>query len=186
MNAFCDRVELIRRMPAGSAGCEVGVFRGDFSNAILATHLGRLHLVDCWKHYPEYGRDSNNVDDIEQEKIYQGVLRRFDGEIRSGRVIVHRKMSVEAALTDFKEKSLDWVYLDSNHLYDFVLADLRIWSSRVKDGGFLCGHDWTDCPQARDLNFGVQDAVKKFCEETSWKLWGETLEPCASFCLKLQ
>ena len=44
----------------------------------------------------------------------------------------------------FKElpKDLDFVYIDGNHEYDFVLKDLHGAFSVVKSGGFVGGHDF--------------------------------------------
>lgn len=173
-------------MLAGSAGCvgvEVGVFEGAFSFDILTTKIATLHLVNGWVFYPEYGKDSCNRVDSDQEKIYRNVFNRFGGEIASGRVVVHRKMSVDAS-KDFEDGSLDFCYLDARHTFDAVLEDLEAWGPKIKPGGCLMGHDFSDIPQARELNFGVRPAVEQFCNETDWEMYGISEDHPQSFCLK--
>ena len=38
--------------------------------------------------------------------------------------------------------SLDWVFIDANHTYDAVLADILAWSPKLKASGLLSGHDF--------------------------------------------
>lgn len=52
-----------------------------------------------------------------------------------------RKDSVEG-LADFECNYFDFIYIDANHSYDFVLEDLCNWMSRLKEGGILSGHDY--------------------------------------------
>lgn len=39
-------------------------------------------------------------------------------------------------------ESLDFVYLDGDHEYSAVMADLEAWWPLVKPGGIIAGHDW--------------------------------------------
>ena len=183
MITYKTRLELIQSMPANGIGCEVGVYQGGFSDEILHTHVGVLYLVDCWKHQATgYEIDSCNQPDSAQKHIFNGVLDRFQREIKTGRVVIWRGLSVEVA--ERFPTVLDWVYIDGNHSYDAVLADLRAWERVVTPGGAIMGHDFTHNQMAKDLNFGVIEAVTDFCKESDWKLSALTDEDCASFCLK--
>ncbi len=183
MKTFCDRIDMIRQMP-GHEGVEVGTYRGDFAECILGTHVRKLHLVDPYKHYPEYGADSCNQSDAEQERVYQSVLRRFERHFATGRLHIHRRMSLDAIM-EFVGNPVDWVYLDANHQKKFVLEDLTGWALVIKPGGYLMGHDYGDFPQAQEIGCGVKEAVEEFCKLTPWKLWALTHEPySASFCLR--
>lgn len=49
----------------------------------------------------------------------------------------------------------DSVFIDGDHAYDCVLADIETWLPRVKKGGIICGHDyWPN-------HWGVMEAVNK-------------------------
>lgn len=49
---------------------------------------------------------------------------------------------------------LDLVYIDADHEYDGVKADITLWSRHVRPGGILCGHD-----------YGVTDGVTRAVDE---------------------
>lgn len=52
-----------------------------------------------------------------------------------------RKSSMDS-LADFKDESLDFVYIDSNHQFRYIAEDLYEWSKKVKKGGIISGHDY--------------------------------------------
>ena len=45
-------------------------------------------------------------------------------------------------LHKLENDSLDWVYLDSNHDYEVVSAEIEICLRKVKSGGHIMGHDY--------------------------------------------
>lgn len=42
----------------------------------------------------------------------------------------------------FKDESLDFVYIDGNHSFQHVVNDLCEWEKKVKVGGIVAGHDY--------------------------------------------
>lgn len=52
-----------------------------------------------------------------------------------------RKTSMEA-LPDFDNESLDFVYIDGSHEFDYVATDLVEWGRKVRKGGIISGHDY--------------------------------------------
>lgn len=57
------------------------------------------------------------------------------------RVVMHRAMSLDA-VEHFTRNSLDIVFIDAAHDYDNCLRDIAAWWPLVRDGGYLCGHDY--------------------------------------------
>ena len=53
-----------------------------------------------------------------------------------------RKRSFDA-LKDFEIGSLDFVYIDGNHMYGYAAMDLMTWVNKVKKGGIIMGHDYS-------------------------------------------
>lgn len=53
------------------------------------------------------------------------------------------------------DKSLDLVFIDANHDYDFIKQDIELWLPKVKDGGIISGHDFCDKHE------GVKQAVRE-------------------------
>jgi predicted O-methyltransferase YrrM len=77
----------------------------------------------------------------EMQAVYDSVLDRFSAEIAQGRVLVRRSRSVEAAAA-FAEGELDWAYIDGDHTYEAVKADLEAYYRALGPGGLLAGDDY--------------------------------------------
>ncbi len=92
------------------------------------------------------------------DAIHASVLERFGRERRAGVVEVHRLASAEAA-ERFRDGELDFVYIDGNHRYEFVKADLETYARKVRPGGFLAGDDYGVAGWWDD---GVTRAVDEF------------------------
>lgn len=139
---------LLRMLPRGSVGAEIGVWKGDFSAILLSTlRPQRLHLIDPWlvqsnETYQDawYG-NALPGGQAAMDAMHQGVRIRFRRAIKHGRVVVHRCASTEIAST-FPDSSFDWVYIDGDHTYEAVRADLAAYSPKVKPGGIICGDDY--------------------------------------------
>lgn len=132
---------LLELLPKHAVCAEIGVWKGDFASEILrATQPRRLHLIDPWKHeageeYQEawYG-NRLRLDQAGIDGIYEAVCARFETETRAGTVEIHRGRSGEV-LSAFPGGYLDWVYIDGNHLYEFVIRDLDCHSRRQRRAG---------------------------------------------------
>jgi hypothetical protein len=70
--------------------------------------------------------------------------------------------SLEAAKR-YRNRSLDFVYIDGDHAYEAVKADILAWSRKIREGGVLAGHDyssdWPGVVQAVSEVFGKQVKV---------------------------
>lgn len=63
-------------------------------------------------------------------------------------VQLFRVNSLEGAAL-FDPGTLDLVFLDGNHRYNAVKADIIAWLPKVKDGGTLAGHDIVSWPSVK-------------------------------------
>ncbi|MGH9430724.1 MAG: class I SAM-dependent methyltransferase [Terriglobia bacterium] len=156
---------VLRRVPPRSICAELGVYKGEFSAQILKTNVPRrLHLVDPWKFEPspEYGRSwyggAKGGSQENMDAIYDSVCLRFQSEISAGAVKIHRSPSAQVA-SQFPDGYFDWVYVDGNHQYEFVLRDLELYYPKVKSGGFITGDDYCVPGWWKD---GVTKAVDHF------------------------
>lgn len=61
-------------------------------------------------------------------------------------VVINRGKSVDV-LEGFDDAYFDWVYIDGNHYYDYVLADLNSSFDKVRPGGIIAGDDYTWRPE---------------------------------------
>ncbi|MCG8600669.1 MAG: class I SAM-dependent methyltransferase [Verrucomicrobiales bacterium] len=150
------RQQLLPKLSHGSVGMEIGVWEGDFSQQLL-DHFQpkRLYLVDPWQHdsrYPERRYGIAGAEAMEQR--YQRVQYRFR---HHSEVVIVRKTSGEI-WTEIE--ALDWVYVDGNHSFEYVLAYLKGAHSRLRPGGILAGDDCHLPPDDRWP--GVFQAVMAF------------------------
>lgn len=158
-----EELPTILRTIAARRGAEIGVQKGEHAELLLKEWGGFLYLVDCWKHqdssiYPCMG----NVSDDDHELFYMDAVDRLKAYASHSEII--RDYSTAAA-DKVPDGSLDFVYIDSNHTYDAVTADLRAWYPKVRPGGMIAGHDFTfdgndDLPHGG--TFGVRPAVFDF------------------------
>jgi hypothetical protein len=163
---------LFRLLRKGSVGVEIGVWRGDFSARLLrAVRPAKLHLVDPWalqadEDHREAWYGPGAGDQAFLDAIHDGVVRRFDRQIAKGVVEVHRLPSAQAAQL-FAESSLDWVYVDGDHVYDAVQADLNLFAPKLKPEGLLAGDDYGSTGWWQD---GVTRAVDGFVARTGFEV----------------
>lgn len=123
-------------------GVEVGVQEGKFSKTLLENwNCKTLFLVDPWVQHGKYKNDVGAVPNEEHEKCYQETIKNIEGY--EERVEIIKDFSVEAS-EEFYDESLDFVYLDARHDKDGIAEDIEAWWPKVKKGGILAGHDYTD------------------------------------------
>jgi hypothetical protein len=97
---------------------------------------------------------------------YAGILKRFDEFLRNGQVKVHRGYSTDV-LKQFPDEYFDWVYIDGNHLYEYVKADLELSLRKVKQSGYITGDDYTEGGWWKG---GVKKAVGEFLQNGAIQL----------------
>lgn len=156
---YKTRDEFIKALPHNAVVAEIGVFRCENALRIIEeTSPTELHLVDMWKNITSKGNYKVNN---EWEKFYERAKTLG---------IVHRMNSVDAA-KEFNDGYFDWIYVDAGHSYESCLADLEAWFPKVKDGGIIAGHDYSDTEETRKKGFGVKQAVDDFCKKYNLEIF---------------
>jgi hypothetical protein len=182
------RRRLLRYLPSGSRIAEIGVARGQFSRQVRSIcKPSLLVLIDPWMEQiqDQYFGDTNNVGQTEQDRRYNEVLRTFASKKPGRECRVLRTFSVDAA-TQFEDGTFDWVFIDGNHSLEACLEDLRVWASKVKADGLICGHDFAAHASARNSRYGVVEAVSTFLSETGYGLAALTVEHFPTFVIAKQ
>jgi len=165
-------------------GVEVGTFKAEFSKFILDNWNGTLYMVDVWRPLGDEYLDSSNHGNY-QNQIYSNAMENLQGFEDRGIMI---RANSQKASEIFQDESLDFVYIDANHAYDFVVDDINYWYSKVKKGGYLWGHDYISLDWYNDPNFlpnqkdkhiyskdfyhgvfGVNPAVDEFCKKHNYE-----------------
>ncbi len=121
---------------------EVGSWKGRSTHALLSGCRGVVYAVDTFSYSPD-GKDPyklflENVGHFKNLKIY--------------------KMNSVGASKKFDDKSVDMVFIDGNHSYESVLADIEAWLPKTKK--LICGHDY-DKKEYPGLVKAVNEKFKK-------------------------
>ena len=160
-----DRVELLRRLPAGGIVMECGVDEGKLSRQIVQiSNPSQLILVDTWA---TRRFNSSKLEMIQRE---------FTEEISRGSVRIAHITSLDA-LRATADESLDWIYIDTDHSYSTTRDELLLAAQKVKRNGYICGHDYTLGSWPSYHRYGVIEAVNAFCVEHHWRFAFLTHEP---------
>lgn len=81
--------------------------------------------------------------------------------------------SVKAAEFYFIDETVDYVYIDADHSYESVLADITAWYPKIKEGGIISGHDykwWQTVKKAVD-DFFAKQYSGSVCLSDSKDIW---------------
>ncbi len=142
---------------------EIGVDHGYYSYYLLKH--SKLDLL--WSVDPFQGKQARYADEA------QSYLQQF-GE----RSQLLRMYSHEAAnMAQSAGRRFGFVYIDGDHSYGGVKADIAAWWPLVFHGGILAGHDYVAVERC-----GVIEAVNEFCAAHGLQL-AVTREPWASWMI---
>lgn len=120
-------------------GAEIGVFRGGFTKHLCRAGL-KVFAIDPWMAYVDWMEKKGWPKDLqeEQDKFYEFAKHRLS---RFRLCTIVRKTSMEA-VKDFDDESLDFVYIDGHHGFQYIAEDLCQWTKKVRKGGIVSGHDY--------------------------------------------
>jgi Methyltransferase domain len=147
-------LSLYEQVPQGSCVAELGVWQGrslcSVADVILRKSL-RVHAVDTFRGTPGeldivHDCDGKLRQTFEANLIQFGIFNH---------VVIHVG-STELIAQEIDAGSLDLAFIDADHSYEMIFADIRAWLPKVKTGGVLCGHDYGS--SAGD-HVGVKQAV---------------------------
>ena len=152
-------------------GAEIGVRQGNYSRVLLNNNekLEKLYCIDPWEAYAENPRSLS----AEQDKAFYNETKEKLSKYLG--VFIIREFSM-SAIKQFKKGSLDFVYIDGNHVFDYVMQDIIEWSKIVRPGGIVAGHDYY-----RFRRGGVKEAVDVYVKMHNIKEFFVTDESAPSF-----
>ena len=143
-------------------GIEIGSYRGESADIFLRSKSFKTFFcIDPW----EEGYDKND-EAASSEIIY--AEKEFDERFENNKVIQKIKMSSNEAVNMFEDESIDFIYIDGNHQYEYVKNDIINYYSKIKKGGIIAGHDFND-------NWlGVKKAVNEFFKKNPLKVYRDS------------
>lgn len=142
---------------------EIGSYVGD-STEIFAKNFATVYSVDPWQNgYDDSDPSSYNIPMERIEAQFDELLPKYPN------IIKHKMTSVEGARL-FEDASLDFVYIDGNHIYEFVKMDIDAWLPKVKPGCWIGGHDYQHkwAPGVKPAVLEKLGGIDMHFRETSW------------------
>lgn len=133
-----------------TTGAEIGVAEGYLSEAMFKVIPNlKLYCIDIWQPYRGNQWSGSSARNIHHFDVAKERLSKYNA-------VIIRKMSMDA-IKDIPDGSLDFVYIDANHGFDYVMEDLIEWSKKVRIGGIVSGDDYYNFRKA-----GVIEAVNAY------------------------
>lgn len=146
---------------------EIGIWKGDLSRMILnKCNPDYLLLVDPMAY------ELNNMESGYKCTMGEPVKEQSDldviaEKIRELNVDFMRMPSLEAVI-NVPDESLDFVFIDAVHLFEYVKADIEAWLPKVRKGGILAGDDYYE-KHGAETRKAIEVTIKDV--EVRGKVW---------------
>lgn len=161
--------KIIQSVPEGGWIVEVGAWKGASTSylAVEAQHKKlRIDVIDTWAGSDEH----KDMRDIKENSLFGTFIDNLRPVINLINPI--RTDSVTASKM-YAGESLDAVFIDADHRYESVKADILAWMPKVKKGGILAGHDYINAYVG--VIRAVNETLSKFetieCPENKCWFW---------------
>lgn len=121
---------------------EVGVYLGRLMRAVLRSKaksfIHEYWAIDPYKRYTSGDPKRNKQTQEEWDAIYLSLIPYI---LAFPQLCLIRAESLDVA-TWIRKPSFDLVFIDADHSYESVRADILAWAPLVKNDGLLAGHDY--------------------------------------------
>jgi len=127
---------------------ELGCWLGKSTAAIcLGAKTENIYVVDIWC---GCGLKFNKDEEAGANGLWQFISNMKD-RVNFVPFIIFGDSSISA--NKFKSNSIDFLFIDANHLYNSVINDIKSWYDKIKVGGIISGHDYFN----KDVGRAVRD-----------------------------
>jgi len=135
---------IFKLIKKNSVCCEIGVWKGEFSELILKkNNPTKLYLIDPWKDFGDdyFDKKHNKYRQENQDLRYNLVNEKLRKNISRNQVEILKMTSAEA-LAKLENIKFDFIYIDGNHQYKFVKYDIENYYKLLNKSGYLIGDDY--------------------------------------------
>lgn len=153
--------------------CEIGFFKGDFSQQIHKILNSKKHyVIDIFSdiNHISGDKDGNNLLSQDMTKMEQYSISLGFETIKG----------CSDELINVKD-GLDFIYIDADHSYEWVKKDLNNALVKINKNGIIAGHDY------EKYKFpGCYAAVNEFCYKNKYEPLIITNDGCPSFFILIK
>lgn len=174
----------------------LGHFEGVYDEALVKFNSGVFVCVGVWvgrneaylgqrikelnKDIKVYAVDTFWGTQNEEDKIRDLVIERYSGDMYPyfiqnmidcgvDDVVTPLKMTSIEASKQFEDNSIEFCFLDGDHSYESIKADIEAWLPKVKHGGVIAGDDYAHF--SHTVGKAVNDLLPG--SGRSWWWWSE-------------
>lgn len=123
-------------------GAEVGIEKGKNAVTMFDNIPGlKLFGIDPFVQHPNCSYEAAAQTRNWNQRYLDRVKAQAEDRMKGRNATIIAKFSDEA-VKDFADNSLDFVYIDADHSYDFVMQDVILWGRKIRKGGIISGHDY--------------------------------------------
>lgn len=161
-----------------TTGVEIGIEKGKNAQTMyeIIPNL-KLYGVDSYKQHPHasyaYHATIRDWNPQALKNWKDQCLNRM-----KGRNFTLLQGFSENVVHEVEDNSLDFVYIDADHSYDFVMQDIILWGRKIKKGGIITGHDYYSDNKTSKRRAKVKQAVDDYTRVHDIKFY-TTSEPHA-------
>lgn len=129
--------DLLACCDSGALAVEIGAYAGQSTELILKSgKFERLMTVDPFV-------DAYDPTDVPVNKYrLSGVRYQFYQRILQYRNVLHLNLTSAEACGLFEPNSIDFLYIDGNHQYQYIKDDIDNYLPKMKVHGIMAGHDY--------------------------------------------
>ena len=134
---------------------ELGSFSG-VSSELFALTCSKVFCIDVWQMY-----EKSSILGY-AESLFDKRMKNYNNYSK----IIGRTVDM---YKHFGDEYFDAVYIDASHDYENVKTDISLWLPKIKNGGFICGHDYDryNCPGVKKAVDEIFENVKVYSDD-SW------------------
>jgi hypothetical protein len=70
-------------------------------------------------------------------------------------------------VNDFADESIDFIYIDGNHSFEYVFNEINLYKPKIKKSGIISGHDY-NLPEVRDAVHKALGTPNITFRDNSW------------------
>lgn len=147
-------VLFIQDLPGNLTMAEIGSYSGESAEIFLQSgKVNHITCIDPWVNNYDSDDPAEQHDMISIEALFDERMNKYLNQYTKIKNYSH------CAVAQIEDNSLDLVYIDGNHNYEFVKRDIELYLPKLKTNGIMAGHDYSE--SWTDVIHAVHDVLGK-------------------------